>query len=419
MATKEPYRFAQLALKLPPNASPEYWGEFLRALQKAQVEDTLKLEVASRAFTELRESCGGEVADLLGAIEELLPQESLEQLSWLALCSSDPSEEVWKKQSTNGTNNYGGDPHFHGINTTRGRATLAIGTLINRDPQYVERFEYALQMMTEEQSEAVLTCSAFALRAVAVRDYTYAWNLFERCCIHTPGLRRSEYGVDLIHIGIRSHFDLVRPHIEALLRSPDQKANELGSQLTCIAALMHPEAEEMAEAAVTGDEAQRLAATRVASANLGVEEFRPWCEKQLVRFFSDSDKKVREEAGNCFRHLQGLSLDSFASLIDAYCNSAAFEDNSHSLLYTLEGSVERLPGVVCVACELFLKRFGPEARDIRTHRAADGYTVSKLIFRVYHQHQRDEWGTRTLDVIDRLCQEGVGEVMAELQQFDR
>jgi hypothetical protein len=78
--------------------------------------------------------------------------------------------------------------------------------------------------------------------------------------------------------------------------------------------------------------------------------------------------------------------------------------------------VEKLPGVVCTACEIFLKRFGPEARDFRTGRAADGYTVSKLVFRVYHQLQRDEWGPRTLDVIDRLCQEG--EVMAELQQFD-
>jgi hypothetical protein len=157
----------------------------------------------------------------------------------------------------------------------------------------------------------------------------------------------------------------------------------------------------------------------VASANLGIEDFRPWCEKQLVRSFSDTEKKVREEAGNCFRHLEGLQLESFASLIDVYCNSPAFEDNSHSLLYALEESVEKLPGVVCKVCEMFLKRFGREARDFRTGRAADGYTVTKLIFRVYHQHQRDQWGPRTLDVIDRLCQEGVGEVMAQLQEFDR
>ena len=419
MAAKKPDRFAQLALKLPTNASPEYLGELLRALQKAPVEDALKLEVASKAFSDQREGCGGEIADLLGAIEDPLPQGSIEQLSWLALCSSNPSEEVRKKQPSNGKNLDDEDPHFYGINSTRGRAALAIGTLINHDPQYVERFKHTLQKMTEERSEAVLTCVAFTLRAVAVRDYVYAWELFEKCCIDTPGLRSSKYGVDLAGVGIRAHFDLVRPDIEALLRSPDQKAIELGSQLACIAALMHPEAEEMAEAAVTGDEAQRLAAARVAAANLGVEEFRPWCEKRLVRCFRDPDKKVREEAGNCFRHLDGLRLESFASLIDAYCNSPAFEDNSHSLLYTLEGSVEKLPGVVCTACEIFLKRFGPEARDIRTGRAADGYTVSKLIFRVYHQHQRDQWGPRTLDVIDRLCQEGVGEVMTQLQEFDR
>jgi hypothetical protein len=92
----------------------------------------------------------------------------------------------------------------------------------------------------------------------------------------------------------------------------------------------------MAEAAVNGNERQRLAAVRVASANLRVEEFRPWCEKQLFRFFGDSDKKVREEVGECFRRLEGLPLEDFASLIEAYCRSAAFEDNSHSLLYTLE-----------------------------------------------------------------------------------
>jgi hypothetical protein len=271
-------------------------------------------------------------------------------LSWLALCSSNPSEEVRKKQSSNGKNLDDEDPHFYGINSTRGRAALAIGALINHDPQYVERFKHTLQKMTEERSEAVLTCVAFTLRAVAVRDYVYAWDLFEKCCIDTPELRSSKYGVDLAGVGIRAHFDLVRPDIEALLRSPDQKAIELGSQLACIAALMHPEAEKMAEVAATGDEAQRLAAARVAAANLGVEEFRPWCEKWLVRCFSDPDKKVREEAGNCFRHLDGLPLESFASLIDAYCNSPAFEDNSHSLLYTLEGSVEKLPGVVCTAC---------------------------------------------------------------------
>lgn len=88
----------------------------------------------------------------------------------------------------------------------------------------------------------------------------------------SPSFRTELLGHDYLamgaRFGIRAHFDLVRPHIEALPRSPDQRATELGSHLACIAALMHPEAEEMAEAAVTVDEAQRFAVARVASATI-------------------------------------------------------------------------------------------------------------------------------------------------------
>jgi len=101
------------------------------------------------------------------------------------------------------------------------------------------------------------------------------------------------------------------------------------------------------------------------------------------------------------------------------CRSAAYESTSHSLLHTLEESVEKLPGIVCMACEHFLQRFGREASDIRTHRALEGYRMPKLAFRIYHQHQRDEWASRALDVIDRLCEESVGETFAQLQEFDR
>jgi hypothetical protein len=72
-----------------------------------------------------------------------------------------------------------------------------------------------------------------------------------------------------------------------------------------------------------------------------------------------------------------------------------------------------------MACEHFLLRFGEEASDIRTHRAADGYRIPKLAFRVYHQHQRDEWASRALDIIDRLCEMSVREAFAQLQEFDR
>jgi len=79
----------------------------------------------------------------------------------------------------------------------------------------------------------------------------------------------------------------------------------------------------------------------------------------------------------------------------------------------------RLPGITCSVCERFLKRFGDEAKDIRTGRPADAMTISKLVFRTYHQHQRDEWAGRCLDLIDRMCLEGIDHVKRGLDEFER
>ena len=56
---------------------------------------------------------------------------------------------------------------------------------------------------------------------------------------------------------------------------------------------------------------------------------------------------------------------------------------------------------------------------MQTSRAGDAPTVAKLIFRTYQQHQQDEWTARWLDLIDRLCLEGIGEAGGELEQFER
>ena len=163
----------------------------------------------------------------------------------------------------------------------------------------------------------------------------------------------------------------------------------------------------------------RLGVAKVASANVGAPEHRRWCEEVLVELFNDDDSGTRGEAAKCFRQLRDEGLDSCGDLIAAFCDSDAFQENSFWLLHSLEESLGRLPGTTCLVCEKFLDRFADEARDIRTHRAADGYTLAKLVFRTYQQHQNDEWTSRSLDLIDHLCLEGVGDAVRELEQFER
>ena len=54
-----------------------------------------------------------------------------------------------------------------------------------------------------------------------------------------------------------------------------------------------------------------------------------------------------------------------------------------------------------------------------TDRYANVLTVAKFIFRTYQQHQNDEWASRSLDLIDRICLAGLPGAADEFEQFDR
>ena len=75
--------------------------------------------------------------------------------------------------------------------------------------------------------------------------------------------------------------------------------------------------------------------------------------------------------------------------------------------------------MTCLVCEKFLDRFAGEARDIRTRRVGDTFTLAKLVFRTYQQHRNDEWTCRSLNLIDYLCLEGLGDAGSHLEQFER
>ena len=54
------------------------------------------------------------------------------------------------------------------------------------------------------------------------------------------------------------------------------------------------------------------------------------------------------EVASCFRQLKEEVLDTYGKLIEAFCDSKAFQENSFSVLHTLEESLGRLPGTTCL-----------------------------------------------------------------------
>ena len=416
---EEPERFARLALRFPVDANPAYLECILLALREAPIASDLKLQVCRKAFAESHGPCGRWITYVLGSIEYPLPDDAVQMLHQLATEHENPGREAWQEDAGGGKPYYGGDIHLNGINTTRGSAADAIRDLILSDATYIERFRPTLQRMVQDRSAAVLSCVAGTLRAVASHDPALGMSLFLSMNLSEYRLLATRHVSDFIRMSLHENFPKLRPIIEHMLHSSEPEVCEAGAHLAGIAVLGHESTADLVGEALQGTARHRLGVAQVASAYIADPEGRPWCEATLATLFEDDDDKVRGEAASCFHQLRSETLDTYGDLIAMFCNSRAFRENSFSILRTLEESPGRLPGMTCEICENFLDRFADEVRDIRTRQALDVHTVAKLIFRTYQQHQDDEWTVRSLDMIDRLCLEGISATGGEFEQFDR
>ena len=412
-----PNRFARLGLRFPTDANPVYLARTLDALRDASVASDLKLRLCHKAFAERRTVYGRAIADVLGRMEDPLPDDAVGMLDWLATRDDDPTEELWRKDAAGDQAYYNGEIYGHGINTTRGRAAEAIADLIVRDGAYIERFRPTLGRMVRDSSAAVRSCVARALRAVAYHDASLGMSLFRGMDLSEDRLLATPHVVDFVRGLLSDRLSDLRPTIERMLRSSEPSVREAGARLACIGALWHEDAVDLAGEALCCDARGRLGVAQVAARNIGDERCRAWCEATVLRLFADVEAEVRRKAASCFRYLSDEDLHTSDGLVAAFCESPAFEEGAFWLLRALENSRERLPGTTCAVCEKYLDRAANEGSSTREFVNAD--TVVKLVFRTYQQRQNDEWTVPLLELIDRFCLEDVWQAGSELEKFDR
>ena len=417
---EDPERFARLSLWFPVDAHPRYLELTLSGLKNAPIVSDLKLRVCRKAVDDVLGPCGKAVADVLGSIDDELPEEAVQMLEELATEHEDPNAESWQDDAGDGKPYWNGDPHFAGINTTRGRAAEAIRDLIIRDSAYVGRFSAAVERMVRDPSASVRACVAGTLGAIALHDPGRALSLFLRMDLAEDRLLTTPHVRRFIRWGLRDGFSEVRPILERMLRSGKADAGRFGARLAAVAALLgQADAEGLVDEAMRGGAKQRLGIAEIASSNISARSFRDWCEAKLSVLFGDADSHVRREAASWCRHVGRESLGEFGDLILEFGDSRAFDDNPWDLLTALEESRGGLPGTTCEVCGWFFARLADEGGDSGVRGFTGGHTVSKLVFRTYHQHMDDEWTKPALDLIDRLCLEGNAGAMEGFEGFER
>ena len=410
---EDPERFARLALTLARNANSVYLEAVLNGLRTAVVGNELKLEVCRKAFGESSGSCGRLIVDVLGSMNGELAEEAAQMLQELGTEHEDPATEFWR-ENAGGRPYYSGNPLDAGINSTRGRAAEVIGDLIGRSAANVDRFAETVARMVVDTSAAVRACAAGTVEAIARQRPAQGMSLFLRMDLSEDRLLTTPHVYRLLNWSLRDRFTESRPTVERMLRSPERGVREAGGQLAGLARLLHDDAADLVSGALCGDAGQRVGIAQVAAANIALPDARDWCERRLAPLFDDADGDVRQAAAACFRELSDAPLEAYDHLISAFCASRALSEASFWLLATLEQSRRRLPGATYMVCEQLLGRARDEGAD-----GLDLHTVVKLVFRMYRQHQDDEWTPRVLDLLDLLCLEGAMGATDEFERFER
>ena len=416
---KEPERFARLAMRFDGDMNPVYIQRTLAGLAQVELEETLKLDVCRKAFAESREICGAQIAHAIGSVSGALPEDAVEMIAWLATEHPDPEQEQWREDASGGQKYWNGDMYAHGINTARGHAAMAIQQLILSDPGNLERFRKVIEKIVKDRSSAVLSCVAGIFEAVAVTDSEEAVALFLTMDIPAEELLATPHVTRFMKYSLVKNFEELTPLIESMICSSARPVAKHGAILAGLALLHGHDAEWLVETALEKSETPRLGIATVASWNIKTSECRDWCEQKLLELFEDESADVRREAASCFHHLDSEPLEEYGDLVNRFSVSKAFDDDPSSLLRALKKSRQRLPGLTCLVCERHLERFSEEARDFRSAGASDLYTLVELIFRTYQQHQKDEWATRALDMIDRICLKGLAGTVEQFDMFER
>jgi hypothetical protein len=410
---KDAVRFGRLALRFPKGTNTSYYMNVLYGLKDAAVDPQLKLDVAQQVFNLDDVACLMAALDVLATIEAIsLSDDALAFIRRMATEHPDPKPEKGNEK----------DPLFIGINSVRGHAVDAIRDLILHDKTYMKIFAREVEHCVNDPTLAVRACTASTLIGVSVHDMARAVDLFKRLVDADDKLLLTRYVDQFIARALRHHADDLRPLLERMLRAKIDKVREAGGRLACLARLHHSRFEDLSEAAITGDVATRLGAAEVARHNITHPDCRPWCEATLRRLFNDEDENVRRQAANCFWYLwqqPDVPLTDYEDLIGSFLDSRAFADDPSYLLHTLDDTRQRVPNIILDVCDRFITKCTEKARDIRTSMAADETTIGKLVFRAYAQLEALPLRTRALDLIDRMCSEGLQSAGKQLAEFER
>lgn len=419
---KNPGRFAHLALRFPPDTHQYYFDSILGGLQASDTDKNNVFEVV-RKFFSLPEKPGARwMADIIKKYsEEIIPGDILTIIAWLATEADDPTnDELTVRSANESQDNLPRDLFSTAINSVRGTAAEAVGTLIFDNADRVRFFKPYLERMIKDPTVVVRTTVAASLRGLYKHSEKLAVDYFLHLCetdqdalFATPHIDRFLYYAN------RRHFDRLRPILRRMLDSELAPVREEGSKHACLAQFNNPDASDMVIECLKGDEIKRRGVVLVAAKNLFHEDCREFSQSALGEFFNDPLEEIRRIAADCFNDAKGRQLESCRELIKVFIHSKAFAENMEYLIRALKRSTADIAEETLDACEAAIDVLENKGAGPGSHLYFEGGDIAELVLRTYRNVDKECFRSRCLDLIDKLLSVESYGISKELEAFER
>ncbi len=124
-----------------------------------------------------------------------------------------------------------------GINSTRGKAAIAIARLVWADADLVSFFSDAIERLIRDPSIAVRSCAVATLASILNHAPDLAVGLFVRLCDAEEALLGTRPIEEFIHRATSTHFERLKGILERMIYSEDAEIATPGARQACVASL--------------------------------------------------------------------------------------------------------------------------------------------------------------------------------------
>lgn len=442
LARRFPSRFAKLALRFPPDTHPSYIAAILDGVKATKPDEIPQEEKGSwqpagidaieAIFEKHGLSDNRSVAHdfcwlIKARADEKWSDRTIDRLLDYAMHHPDPQEDESDSRRANQKEGEWtvDDLNTNAINCIRGVAGVAIGALLWKHSESLQKLKPAIMHLANDAHPAVRVAALEAGLPLLNLERDLAVDLFIRACADDLRVAACRYGVYYFNAYMESHVDSLSPVVVRMFNSEIPEVAKEGAKEVCARWIFHGLFERELHNSISGSVPQRKGIADVAASLMRRDDYREKCVSLLLQLSNDPDQEVRQEASHCVYNESGL-LDwaGSKSFIAQFIHSQAFTDDPTGILLTFEKyprSLVPFAEQVFAICQRFVSALAELSRDVSSGLHYDASMIPSLLLRLYEQCENDnpEIALKCLDTWDVLFENRVGSTRDITKAIDR